>query len=184
MESELTTIAANTILVRFRFMQTDPAWLADTRSLGRLHNSRLISSAFWRLYIGVLLPGQVINTVFDCPLVHVWPSGPLYPPAATCCGQWCSRNKNITGTLGRKGCDHIGHRPYRPQPYRPQLDDIGHSKKPYRPHRKSISATTISAKTISATKISATKYVYLASSWRYVSVSRSPYGEFEREWSL
>ena len=74
-------------------------------------------------------------------IVHIWPSGPLYPPAATCCGQWCSRNKSITGTLGRKGCDHIGHRPYRPQPYRPQLDDIGHSKKPYRPHRKSISAT-------------------------------------------
>jgi len=24
-------------------------------------------------------------------------------------------------------------RPYRPQPYRPQQDDIGHSKKPYRP---------------------------------------------------
>ena len=53
---------------------------------------------------------------------------------------------------------HIGHRPYRPQPYRPQQDDIGHSKKLYRPHRKSISATTISAETISATKISATKY--------------------------
>ena len=47
------------------------------------------------------------------------------------------------GTKG--GCDHIGHKPYRPQPYRPQQDDIGHNKKPYRPHGKSISATIISA---------------------------------------
>jgi len=39
------------------------------------------------------------------------------------------------------GCDHIGHKPYRPQRYRPQQDNIGHSQKPYRPHAKSISAT-------------------------------------------
>ena len=39
----------------------------------------------------------------------------------------------------------VGVRPYRPQPYRPPQDDIGHSKKPNRPHGKSISATTISA---------------------------------------
>ena len=76
------------------------------------------------------------------------------------------------------GCDHIGH------------IHIGHSKtisvtakKPYRPHGKSISATTMSAKTISATRYRPQniRRVYLVSSWRYVSVSCSPYGEFERE---
>jgi len=39
------------------------------------------------------------------------------------------------------GCDPIGHKPYRPQRYRPQQDDIGHNRKPHWPHRKSISAT-------------------------------------------
>ena len=76
------------------------------------------------------------------------------------------------------GCDHIGHRPHLPQPYRPQQDNIGHSKnhightenqyrpKPYRPQRY---------------RPQNIRRVYLASSWRYVSVSCSPYGEFERE---
>jgi len=68
--------------------------------------------------------------------------------------------------LGNWGCDHIGHRPYRPQPYQPQQDDIGHSKKPYRPHGKSISATTISAKTISATKDIGHK-IYAEFIWRH-----------------
>jgi len=41
----------------------------------------------------------------------------------------------------RLGYDHIGHKPYRPQQYGPQQDDIGHNRKPYQPHKKSISAT-------------------------------------------
>ena len=51
-----------------------------------------------------------------------------------------------------------------------------HSKKPYRSHRKSISATTVSAKTISATEFI----------WRHrvdtsvFRVVRNPYLEFER----
>jgi len=39
----------------------------------------------------------------------------------------CDSESNFKRLL--KGCDHIGHKPYRPQPYRPQQDDIGHSKK-------------------------------------------------------
>ena len=45
------------------------------------------------------------------------------------------------------GCDHIDHKQYRPQ-----QEDIGHNRKPYRPHGKSISATDHIGHTISATK--------------------------------
>ena len=74
------------------------------------------------------------------------------------------------------GCDHIGHKPYRPQ-----QDDIGHSKKPYRPHGKSISATTISAKTISATKYTASLFGIIVSILLCFVYRPSPYREFERE---
>ena len=60
-------------------------------------------------------------------------------------------------------------------------DNIGHNKKPYRPHGKSISATNISAKTISATKYTSLFGVIVSMTPNILYCVYSPYLEFERE---
>jgi len=112
-----------------------------------------------------------INNWCMCTFTYLWPTvteGDL-------------TNKDEEWLVTWLGCDHIGHKPYRPQPYRPQQDDIGHSKKQYRPHGKSISATTISAKTISATKYTASLFGVIVSILLCFVYRPSLYREFERE---
>ena len=81
------------------------------------------------------------NRVFT--LIHVRRTCTSYR-----CTAYMYHSVNIHRTCTAYMCavsnyDDIGHKPYRPRPYRPQKFHIGHKKCPYRP--QTISATSISA---------------------------------------